>query len=121
MIGSLSSRVPKEHKQYFEEGNGGALKCLPCTWQAQKQGSREELLIMLDKKEKIDLHLGLKVRKSKSRRIMRCSWSGGKGSRRCDTAMCIPLALWCRACGQAHRVLLAHCQQNVKLASNAAP
>ena len=66
MIGSLSSRVPKEHKQYFEEGNGGALKCLPCTWQAQKQGSREELLIMLDKKEKIDLHLGLKVRKSRA-------------------------------------------------------
>ena len=41
------------------------VNCLPCTWQAQKQGSREEVLIMLDKKEKVDSHLGLKVRKSK--------------------------------------------------------
>ena len=38
---------------------------MPCTWLAQKQGSREEVLIMLDKKEKVDSHLGLKVRKSK--------------------------------------------------------
>ena len=37
---------------------------MPCSWQAQKQGSREEVLIMLDKKGKIYSHLGLKVRES---------------------------------------------------------
>jgi hypothetical protein len=65
MIGSLGSRVPEDHPQYFEEREGGTGKCLQCTWQAQKQGSREEVLIMLDKKDKIDSHLGLKVRESK--------------------------------------------------------
>ena len=42
---------------------------MPCMWQAQKQGSREEVLIMLDKKDKIDSHLGLKVRKTKRQKV----------------------------------------------------
>ena len=41
MIGSLGSRVPEDHPQYFEEREGGTGKCLQCTRQAQKQGSRE--------------------------------------------------------------------------------
>ena len=53
VIGYLSSRVLEDHRQYFEEREGGMVKCLPSTWQAQKQGSREEVLIMLDKKEKL--------------------------------------------------------------------
>ena len=65
MIGSHSSRVPEDHRQYFGEQEGGTFKCLPCTWQAPKQGSREEVLIMVDKKDKIDSHLGLKVHESK--------------------------------------------------------
>ena len=64
VIGYLSSRVLEDHRQYFEEREGGMVKCLPSTWQAQKQGSREEVLIMLDKKGKIYSHLGLKVRES---------------------------------------------------------
>jgi len=57
--------VPEEHKRYFEEGNRCAVRCLPCTWQAQQQGSSEEVVIMLDKKENDSL---LGVRKSKKQK-----------------------------------------------------
>jgi len=49
--GTLGSRVPEDHRQYFEEREGCTVKCLPCTWQAQKQGSREEVHFMLDRGE----------------------------------------------------------------------
>ena len=48
-----------------------------------KQGSREEVFIMPEKKEKIDSHLGLKVRKSskqKKHEEQLCRWESSRPS-----------------------------------------
>jgi len=94
VIGSLSSRVPEDHRQYFEEQEGGTVKCLPCTWQVQKQVLGRKCSSCWTKMlEKIDLHLGLKVRKSKKQDhgTQLVSWE--KQQARYDTAMCTACSL----------------------------